>query len=186
MIKFALLALMPLCLSCGDSTQPKHGASPAETAPPPLREKMAQPAIKAADMIVVYAWNNVADVYDLGRKWAEVRSRNHLNRPTEFGGSLVSCSDERMHCLMSHLEIVVPRHFPFPSTWSAAGYQCRQLQIPVDDADIVKAECRIRADQATTFEYSPKRGILRYRRMCPKCRSGAYELLSERGLFPAS
>lgn len=186
MIKFAIMALMPLCVSCEDSSQTISPTSPPDTAPHAPQMKEAQPSPRAGEPIVIYARNNVADVYDLTRNWASVRSKSRLDRSTEFGGHLIFCNNEIMYCLKSYLEIVVPRKYPFPSTWSAAGYQCKRLQSEADASGVVKAECQLRKGSATAFEYSPERGVLRYRRICPDCGNGYFELISRRGLFPAS
>lgn len=186
MIKLAIMALMPLCVSCGDSAQPISPTSPPDTASHAPQKKEAQPSPGGRDPIVVYARNNVADVYDLARNWASVRSKSRLDKSTEFGGHLIFCNNETMYCLKSYLEIAVPRKYPFPSTWNAAGYQCRLSQTESDASGVVKAECQLRKDSATAFEYSPARGVLRYRRICPECGDGYYELISKRGLFPAS
>jgi hypothetical protein len=186
LLKLAIMALMPLCVSCGDGAQPTPRTSSLRAASHSAPEQGTDASSKTSDQVVVYAWNNRADVYDLARKWAEVRSTSHLDRSTEFGGALNFCHNESLYCLSSHLEIVVPRKYPFPATWGTAGYQCRQLQAAAAASGVVKAECRLRKDWATAFEYSPERGVLRYRHICPGCGDGYYELLSKRGLFPAS
>lgn len=186
MIKFAVLALVPLCVSCGDSAQPTSPTSPPDVAAyAPPQKKEAQPSPGVTEPIV-YARNNVADVYDLARNWASVRSKSRLDRSTEFGGHLIFCNTKAMYCLKSYLEIAVPREYPFPPTWNAAGYQCKLLQAEVEASAVVKAECQLRGNSATAFEYSPQRGVLRYRRICPECGNGYFELISKRGLFTAS
>jgi hypothetical protein len=186
MVRLAIMVLMPLCISCGDSAQPAARTSSLNAASHSAQEQGAGANSKASEEVVIYAWNNRADVYDLARKRAEVRSKSHLDRATEFGGTLNFCNNESLYCLRSHLEIAVPRKYPFPPTWGTAGYQCRQLQGSTNAAGVVKAECQLRKDWATAFEYSPERGVLRYRHICPGCDDGYYELLSKRGLFPAS
>jgi hypothetical protein len=182
--KLVIAALLALCLSCKDASQPV--TSSPQAASYAAQKKGTHSETHLPARFVVYAWNNRADVYDLVNREGNVRSKSRLDRPTEFGGALDFCNTEILFCMRSYLEIVVPRNFPFPRLWSAAGYECRQLNIPTEASDVVKAECRLRENWTTTFEYSPTRGVLRYRRICPGCDGGSYELLSERGLFPAS
>jgi hypothetical protein len=186
MTKFAIMTLITLCWSCGDSAQQNSQTASLPTASHVARQKVAglSPNVPLPD--IVYTWNSRADVYDLANRWANVRSKSRLDRPTEFGGALDFCNTESLYCLRSYLEIVVPRKFPFPPRWGTAGYKCRQLRSGANASGVVKAECQFRTDSATTFEYSPESGVLRYRRTCPACDNGNYELLSERGLFPAS
>lgn len=186
MARLTIITLIPLCLSCGDAAQPTSQNLLPEVGSHSAQKKEVRPNPNVVDSVIVYAWNNRADVYDLVNGRADVRSKSRLDRPTEFGGALDFCDTETLYCLSSYLEIVVPRKFPFPPLWGTAGYECRQLPPGANASGVVRAECRFRTDSATTFEYSPQRGVLRYRRTCPGCDDAYYELLSEQGLFPAS
>jgi hypothetical protein len=183
--RLAILTLIPVCLSCADSAQSDSQASALQTRSHSTQTEAPSTPI-VTNPLIIYAWNNRADVYDLANRMANVRSKSRLDRATEFGGTLDFCNTQSLYCLRSYLEIVVPRKFPFPPHWGTAGYECRLMNPGASASGVVKAECRFRTDSATTFEYSPERGVLRYRRTCSKCDDGYYELLGEQGLFPAS
>jgi hypothetical protein len=169
------LALVPLCLGCGAERKEEHGRSSAAT--PPV------PAARAPGRAVyTHERDDLADVYDLEANALSIRSRHRLDRPTEFGGPLIYCSTAALYCLRSGLEVAVPKTDPLPPSWSTAGYECAIVSHDAAGA-AVRVQCRFRGDSATIFDYSRKRGILRYRRVCPRCRDGYFELASPTGLF---
>jgi hypothetical protein len=178
MARFAVAVLISLCLACGNAAGPKQQI-------PDSRSDVAAPPARTATRIVyAHERHNLLDVYDLVENTGEVRSKTEPDAPREFGGSLFFCHTQSLYCMNSPLEIAVPRTFPFPPTWGTGDYRCRLLPSAGSSPGVVSAECRFRGDSATLFEYSRARGVLRYRRVCPDCDDGYYQLSSERGLFP--
>jgi hypothetical protein len=167
--------LIPLCIACGDGQAPPN--------PESLRASPYGLASGETRILYLHERHNLVEVYNLAANTMGVHSKTRLDAPTEFGGPLLSCSTESLYCVRSGLQIVVPRAFPFPSTWGADAYRCRLVATAVPREGIVSAECRFLNDHATLFDYSRARGILRYRRVCPTCEDGYYQLASERGLF---
>lgn len=173
----AIGMLIPLCIACGG------GDGQAGQSRDSLRASPYGLASGETRILYLHERHNLADVYNLATNTVEVRAKTNLDEPTEFGGPLTSCSTESLYCVRSGLQIVVPRAFPFPSTWNADAYRCRLVATAVPREGIVSAECRFLNDHATLFDYSRARGVLRYRRVCRGCYDGYYRLASERGLF---
>lgn len=165
------------CMGCGPG-EPAKGAQSSEPSPVP------SPAPPGK---ILYAHNkhDHLEVFDLAKGTRELQSKRNPEGPSDVGGGLHYCSTETVHCLISGLQIAVPRKYPFPATWGAYGYRCRVIAAEPRADDEVTAECILRPGLTIVYDYSKTRGIVRFWSVCRDCPEGYYELVGERGLFPS-
>ena len=109
----------------------------------------------------------------------------------DLGAPLTNCDTDSLYCFSSGFRIVVPKTDPFPPEWQAfppdwkgAAITCRTLPRAQDlPPDATSAVCRFGKDRATFFDFTPRRGVMRYRSECPGCGGEMLELVGAVGLF---
>jgi hypothetical protein len=158
--------LAMLLVSCGET----------ESAPVPRG-----PSHTPAQIVYASESTDLADVYDMEGPRFNVRSKRRLDRPTDIGGVVVDCSTEEFRCFRSGLQVALPRRAPFPAAWSAAGMACRRSN--PDEKQSMRVVCWFGKGWGTEVDFQPGRGITRYRRLCPQCQRGYYNLAGTTGLF---
>lgn len=129
------------------------------------------------------------DVYELARDeltqgGPEIIGPGRLQ--SEFRGQIFRCDDQNYLCYVSGLVVAIPRSGS-PASWTAGRNECRVLDAPALLADrVVRILCRVDTSHSVEFSYSRERGIISYRRQCPMCIAGEYELVGQIGLFSSS
>ena len=105
---------------------------------------------------------------------------------SEFRGPLFRCGDPAYFCYLNGLTVAIPRSGS-PAFWIAGSNECRVLDAPrlLPDRE-VRIECRTDPSHAVQFTYSRLRGIISYRRQCPMCFTGEYDLVGQIGLFAST
>lgn len=152
--------------------------------PEEQRESARAQLVSESRIIYGHETYNIADVFDLTTRTLEIRAKNELESPTEFGGPLNNCGDGTIDCLQVGLVFAIPKAAPLPTAWGGNGISCQRLGTGDASANsIAHIRCEYRGDYPTLFEYSTARGVTRYRRDCPNCPPGYMLLSSHRGLF---
>jgi hypothetical protein len=107
-------------------------------------------------------------------------------RLSEFGGPIFRCNDPNYFCYVTGLVVAIPRSGS-AAFWTVGRVECRVLDAPGLLPDrVVRILCRRDASNSVEFSYSRARGIISYRRQCPMCFSGEYDLVGQTGLFAAT
>jgi hypothetical protein len=102
---------------------------------------------------------------------------------TEFSGPIESCADTEFYCYASVLRVAIPRAGTARS-WIAHGIECQVLNASGLLLDRpVEIRCRQSEQYVVEFLFSRQRGIISYRRQCPRCFPDEYVLVGQRGLF---
>lgn len=126
---------------------------------------------------------NVIDVFNLQQLWVSYEDVDYLKRRDlaygEFGGQLGVCSNDKFHCLLGGVDVVIPKSGHHHDEWSFKGIGCK-AERSSQEGGAQRIVCS-RGDNVVTFVYSRERGIMSYVRSSQPERE--YELFGVKGLF---
>lgn len=172
-------AMLFALIQCGEGKSAQNGSTRADRRVGALLQRIAYVSDR----------NGNAVLFDVEAGKVTVQSKKAVlaGRPdlaTDLGASLTNCDTESLYCFNSGLVIAVPKSNPFPPEWQVSGISCRTLpRARNSPPEVTSAECRFGSNRATLFDFSSKRGVIRYMNECPGCRVEVLELVGDIGLF---